>query len=190
MTEMPNSRKMQKSGPPKEGARRYDLEILRSLRRVIRQTEIHSRWLASHHQITGPQLVCLLALAESGVATGSELAKSIHLSPSTVVGIIDRLEEKGLVLRRRSTNDRRRVKIEITAAGRELTDKAPSPLQQRLHRALLELPELEQATIALSLERIVSFMEAEELDAAPLIETGALDKPSNAANESQKSSNS
>ena len=59
----------------------------------------------------------------------------------------------------------------MTAAGAELARRAPSPLQQTLANALNELPELEQATIALSLERVVQLMEAPEVDASPILET-------------------
>jgi len=66
------------------------------------------------------------------------------------------------------------VRVTATREGVELSRKAPSPLQQTLANTLNELPELEQATIALSLERIVSLMEAPEVDAAPILATGPL----------------
>jgi hypothetical protein len=50
-------------------------------------------------------------------------------------------------------------------------------LQQALARALARLPELEQATIALSLERIVALMEVEKLDASPILAAGPITPP-------------
>ena len=55
----------------------------------------------------------------------------------------------------------------ITETGSKLTQSAPSLLQDRLATELKKLPELEQAAIALSLERVVQLMEAETLDASP-----------------------
>lgn len=154
----------------------YELRILLSLRRIIRAVEIHSQKLSQNHRITGPQLGCLLALRDGPLGAG-RLARALFLSPSTVVGIVDRLEEKGWVLRRRSDTDRRQVCIELTEAGRSLAEKAPSPLQETLAEALKRLPELEQVSITLALERVVGLMEAGDISAAPVLETGSLTAP-------------
>jgi DNA-binding MarR family transcriptional regulator len=150
---------------------RYDLQVLRSLRRIIRAVDLYSKRLKSNYQITSPQLLCLLAIADAGQLTTSEIAKKVFLSASTVVGIVDRLEKRKLVRRKRDTKDRRIVNVAITVEGKKVAENAPSPLQENLADALANLPELEQATIALSLKRIVDLMEAEHLEAAPILET-------------------
>ncbi len=152
----------------------YELRILQSLRRIIRAVDIHSHKLASRHNITGPQLGCLLAIKEEAPITNSKLAKKVYLSPSTVVGIVDRLEEKGLVCRNRDKKDRRLVYISTTEAGEELITDAPSLLQDTLSNALLQLPELEQISITMALEKLVDLMEARHIGAAPVLETGSL----------------
>jgi len=152
----------------------YELRILQSIRRIIRAVEISSQQLQQNHQVTGPQLGCLLALREYGPLTATRLAATVFLSPSTVVGIVDRLEEKGLATRVRSTLDRRQVRIELTEAGRRLLATTPPPLQENLAGALKRLPEPEQVSITLALERMVDLMEARQIDAAPVLETGAL----------------
>lgn len=155
---------------------RYDFRVLQSLRRIIRAADMYSRKLAEEHDITGPQLVCLLSIVEKETTTAKDLSREIHLSPSTVVGILDRLEKKGLINRLRDTVDRRVVNVVATGIGRSLAENAPSPLQDGLARSLTRLSEMEQATIALSLERIVELMEAGGLDAAPILETGRIDE--------------
>jgi DNA-binding MarR family transcriptional regulator len=150
---------------------RYDLWILRSLRRIMRAVDVHSRKLMAEHKITGPQIICLQALQEDGPLTTSALAKLINLAVSTVVGILDRLETKGWIARERSTQDRRVVLVYITDDGRELLARAPSPLQDRLQRGLGELSEKEQIVLAQSVERIVELLEVEDFGAAPLLET-------------------
>lgn len=148
-----------------------DLRILRALRRIIQAVDVHSRKLASVHKITAPQLVTLLWVVECGTSTASEIAKHVHLSNSTVVGILDRLESKKLIQRTRSTGDRRLVHVCATEAGVALAQRAPSPLQDVFAAALHQLPELEQTTIALSLERIVELMEARDIDAPPMLDS-------------------
>lgn len=159
------------------GDAQYDLRILTALRRIIRSVELHSKQLAATNNITAPQLVCLLTIVGRGTVTATTIARDVHLSPSTVVGILDRLEEKGLITRTRLPEDRRVVHVVATAKGVTLAQSAPSPLQQALARALARLPEPEQATIALSLERIVALMEVEELDASPIPAAGPITPP-------------
>lgn len=145
----------------------YGLRVLLALRRIIRAVDIHSRRLRTQHKVTAPQLLCLYSLVRESPMTLSQLTSAVNLSISTVNGIVDRLETKGLAVRRRSEVDRRKVEIELTSEGAELTKNAPSLLQDRFSDALSHLPELEQAAIALSLERVVGLMEADHLDASP-----------------------
>ncbi|MCB0338653.1 MAG: MarR family transcriptional regulator [Bdellovibrionales bacterium] len=154
---------------------RTDVRILQSIRRIIRAVELHSRKLSLEHQITAPQLVSLIEVVENGPMKASELAKRVFLSSSTVVGILDRLEEKQLVSRKRDEVDRRVVHVTATDIGRDLVKIAPSPLQDRFFTALQRLPDLEQVAIALSLERVVELMEAQDLQAAPILESGPID---------------
>lgn len=138
----------------------YDLRILRAVRRITRSVALHSRQLSACSNITGPQLVCLRMVIQKGSMTATAISREVHVSPSTVVGILDRLEDKGLIARERGREDRRIVFITATEAGRQLAHDTPSPLQQKLADALNALPEDEQASITLSLERVVSLMES------------------------------
>lgn len=162
----------------------YDLRILRALRQITRSVALHSRQLAAVSNITAPQLICLRAVIANGPMTATNLSREIHVSPSTVVGILDRLEDKGLIRRERGREDRRIVFVWPTDAGKLLAGEAPSPLQKQLADALNALPELEQATITLSLERIVALMaeggsvvEAQADPASPILDVPTLGTP-------------
>lgn len=165
---------------------RYDLQILQALRRIIRAVDIHSKKLAINYKLTAPQLICLLAITNNGSTTATQIAHQVYLSPSTVVGILDRLESKGLIKRSRDKDDRRLVNVTATEEGIQLADEAPSPLQGGLADGLASLPRLEQATIALSLKRIVDLMEASRLEAAPILETDQPDADKGIENQAQE----
>ncbi len=153
----------------------YLFRILQSLRQSIRAIDLHSRRLAESYNITSPQLICLLEIEQSQPVTVTALARQVHLSPSTVVGIVDRLVDKGFVTRDRSTSDRRKVEIRMTTQGKALVDKAPSPLQETLAEQFKALSEEDQLNIVQSLERVVDMMGATNIDAAPMLETGPID---------------
>lgn len=150
----------------------FGFRVLMALRRIIRAVDIYSRNLDKEFKITAPQLLCLYSVGREDGMTLSGLAKTVNLGISTVNGIVDRLESKKLITRTRSQADRRRVTLSITAHGREVAKTAPALLQDRLANALRDLPDLEQAAIALSLERVVELMEAQQLDASPNLMPG------------------
>lgn len=152
----------------------YERRTLQAFRRIIRAIDRNSHKLASRHKITGPQLGCLQAIKDHGPITSARLAQQIFLSPSTIVGIIDRLEEKKLVERNRDRKDRRLIHICITPAGEHLVAEAPSLLQDTLIDALAELPDTERISITLTLEKLVDLMEIGHIAAAPLLTTGPL----------------
>jgi DNA-binding MarR family transcriptional regulator len=152
---------------------RYDLSVMQSLRRIIRAVSLYSHQLAATYNITAPQLVCLLTIVNEGPLNLSRLSKQVFLSASTVVGILDRLEEKDLITRQRDHKDRRLINVQATPKGEDLAAQAPSPLPTALANALQQLPELEQATIALSLERVVDLMEERCVPHPPVAEDRA-----------------
>lgn len=150
-------------------------QVLISLRRIIRAIDLHSRYLAQRYGLTGPQLVVLQHLSELGEISGSDLAKSVSLSHATVTGILGRLENRGLIARRRSRSDRRRILVRATERGRGLLQTAPPLLQEAFTEQFQKLADWEQTQILSSLQRLVSMMEAQELEASPILTTGRID---------------
>ena len=144
----------------------FEDSILRSLRRIMRATDLHSRRLERDFSLTGPQVVCLRHLLRSGPCTAGELAREVSLSQATISGILERLERRGALQRERDERDRRRVHCRLTGYGRELVERVPSPLQERFVDQLNELPPENQAIIDITLRQIVRMMEAEDLEAA------------------------
>ncbi|WP_076592854.1 MarR family winged helix-turn-helix transcriptional regulator [Herminiimonas arsenitoxidans] len=136
------------------------IRILQSVRRIAQCVEHHSKRLAVTHNITSPQLVALLAIAELGPSTLRSIGRAIQLSPSTVVGIVDRLEEKGLVQRERDTRDRRNVFVAVTEAGQAVLANAPSALPNGFDSLLGALPETDRQALIVTLEQFASLLEA------------------------------
>ena len=153
---------------------RHDLRILNAIRQMIRATDIDSRKLAAEHRITSPQLMCLLAVVEKGSITAIDISRRIHLSPSTLVGILDRPEAKGLIQRERNEDDRREITVRATETGLKLASQTPFPLQYSLGKALSQLSEQERDEIARWMERLVELMGISEIDPSPMLEITAL----------------
>lgn len=142
----------------------YEKRIILAMRRVMQEMDMHSKHLSKLYDITVPQVVCLYELFERGAMTLAVLSSRVHLSSSTLVGIMDRLEEKKFITRTRGSADRRSVFIDITEEGRKFVLKSPHLLHNRLHDSLKRLPESEQIIIANSLELLVQLLRE---DSAP-----------------------
>ncbi|MEM1402489.1 MAG: MarR family transcriptional regulator [Pseudomonadota bacterium] len=151
-------------------------QVLTSLRRVIRATDLHSRRLAKTSGLTAPQILLLQAIRKLEDSTSGRLAAEVNLSQATVTNILDRLEKRGLVIRERSTVDKRKVHVRLTRHGSEVLIDAPTPLQEQFARQFGDLQEWEQTMIISSLQRVAHMMDAEHIDASPVLDVGTLDR--------------
>lgn len=152
-------------------------EVLISLRRVIRATDLHSRQLVKTAGLTAPQLLLLQTIRNLGQVTIGKLAREMSLSQATVTTILDRLEKRELAYRTRSEHDKRKVHAHLTEHGQRILEDAPTPLQEHFIQRFQKLDEWEQTMILSSLQRVAQMMDAQDLDASPVLDVGALDRP-------------
>lgn len=143
--------------------------IVRSLRRIIRAVGLYSRELLRRRNLTTSQLATLRQLGRYGPLPAGHLARGIAVSQATITGVVDRLEERGLVTRSRDPRDRRRVVVDLTEQGLRVVASSPPPLHERFMLRLAELPPAERLEIDRMLGRIVEMMEVEEVEAAPVL---------------------
>lgn len=154
----------------------YLEQVLTSLRRVIRATDLHSKRLAKVSGLTAPQILLLQAIRKLEGAAIGQLANEVSLSQATVTTILDRLEKRGYVERERSTVDKRKVHVHLTDRGIEVLRDAPTPLQDHFARQFNDLQEWEQTMIIAALQRVAYMMDAEHIDASPVLDVGTLDR--------------
>ncbi|MBA6377882.1 MULTISPECIES: MarR family winged helix-turn-helix transcriptional regulator [unclassified Colwellia] len=154
-------------------------QLLIALRKVIRAIDLHSKHLNKTSGLTSPQLLIMLEIDKVSGINSSQVAKNVNLSAATVTNILDRLENKGLVSRVRSTQDKRRVSLYLTEDGQALLLNAPQALQEHFIDKFSNLAQWEQSQLLSSMERLAGMMDANEIDAAPLLELDAMSASSN-----------
>ncbi len=147
--------------------------VLTALRRIIRATDLHSKRLARDVGLTTPQIVVLRAVRDLGEVTTGKLSRHVSLSQGTVTTILDRLENRGLVERYRSASDRRVVHSRLTRQGRTLLRKTPPLLHEKFIEVFGGLSAARQQRIVKTLDEVAAMMGAADLDAAPLLDSGA-----------------
>lgn len=138
-------------------------EIIDNLRRVFQVVNEQSKKAERETGLTGPQLWAIKTIAQEAPIMVSEIARCMYLHPATVVGILDRLEKQGLVLRVRSTDDRRVVKVELTRQGRALVKKAPEVAQGLLVSGLENLGAQKLKNISEGLDQMVDILGAQNI---------------------------
>jgi len=149
---------------------------LRAIRRLLRASEISEKQLAAATGLTPSQLVVLQQVSRLGETTAGAIATAVQFSQATVTNLVDRLEERGLVVRSRREQDRRQVWVAITETGRKALLSAPDIIQDRFRDRFERLEDWEQAMIVAMLERLTGLLNADGIDAAPVIDAGAIDR--------------
>ncbi|MBN0988508.1 MULTISPECIES: MarR family winged helix-turn-helix transcriptional regulator [Amphritea] len=146
------------------------------LRQIIRSTDMQDKDISRSTGLTPPQLMVMQTLRENTQLTTGELAKEMVLTQATVTSILDRLERKELIARERGIEDKRKVWVSLTEKGVELMKGAPTTQQDIFVRNFEDMQNWEQSMIVSSLERIAFMLNAQHLDAAPLLDIGELDR--------------
>ncbi len=123
--------------------------LIKSIRRIARAAELQSRRVQRDIGLTLPQLVVLGCARDLGEVTTAAISAEADLSPATVVAILDKLEEKRLIERYRSTRDRRIVHTRLTEAGSAILADAPPLLGAGFDAGFGHLPPaVREATLA------------------------------------------
>ncbi len=137
--------------------------IVDNIRRVFQVINEQSKRVEKVTGITGPQLWAIKRIAENAPIKGAELARRMYLHPTTIVGILDRLEARGLVMRSRSTTDRRVMEVNLTEQGKELVRSAPEVAQGILVQGLEKLPEERLLKISEGIEELIRILDARDI---------------------------
>ena len=147
-------------------------ELFIVLRRITRAIDLHSKKLQRETGLTTSQLLVLEAVVKLDTSTPSNIAKEVQLSQATVTNLVDRMERNELVLRQKSTVDKRVVEVLLTDKGRQMVELAPEPLQTGFLREYRKLERWEQHQLIASVQKIAVLMDAEDIDASPILTTG------------------
>lgn len=149
-------------------------DALVALRQIQRKIELASRKLSRDANLTPSQLRVLEILVERGSCSSGEIARETQLSNATITTLTDKLVVRNLVTRVRSDVDRRKVSLGLTEAGRQALHNAPTSLQNLFEARFASLETWEQAMLVASLERVANMLDADNLQAAPILTVGEI----------------
>ena len=136
----------------------FEQRLVRGLRHIAHLLYIHSRLLVRRCGLTVPQFLVLDALVRGGEQSAGSLARSVSLSPATISGILNRLEERGLVERTRSRADRRWVLIRPTDETRRVLTPELSLLSEEYAGRLGSLNAAEREALLDAIDKVAQLI--------------------------------
>lgn len=98
------------------------------------------------------QLLCRLITGPTGM---TELRQFLHLEKSSMTGLVDRVEKRGLVQRLRPSRDRRACDIALTGPGRRLANATRQAISERLDALAGGVPRVDRAVVAATIARLL-----------------------------------
>jgi DNA-binding MarR family transcriptional regulator len=138
------------------------LEFLRLLWSIEHSLQRISKRMESTHGVTGPQRLVLRLLRAEPTLSARELATLVFLHPSTVTGILQRLEKKGLVVRERDAADNRRVNLKVPARVTKTLDRPEGTIEGAIKTALSKVSRAQVKHAQSALAQIARALEASD----------------------------
>lgn len=137
--------------------------VIDNLRQAFQILNIQFNKVEKETGLTGHQLWAIMTINNNSPVKVSDLINKLYLNPTTVIGIIDRLEKQDLIKRRRSKDDRRVVWIELTTKGHQLVKSAPEVAQGLLVSGLEEISVNTLTKVERSIQLLLKIFDTEKI---------------------------
>lgn len=132
------------------------VEVLKKFRIIYGSVRQHFHEVEKNCGVSGSQLWILHEISSQPGIGVSELAGRLSIHQSTCSLLVDKLVNRKLVSKERSTEDQRRVGLRLTEASKQVLKSAPGPAEGLLPSALSALPEEVLQALDASLKEVIS----------------------------------
>lgn len=143
------------------------LQFMRTLWVTVHALQKASKRMTRTMRVTGPQRLVLRVVGLAPGLSAGALAKVLHLHPSTLTGVLKRLETQRLVRRERAVGDARRAVLHLTPAGERLNVAMDGTVEAAVRSALARVPPDDQRIAQDLLESLASELEAGDRPTRP-----------------------
>jgi DNA-binding MarR family transcriptional regulator len=111
--------------------------------------------------VTGPQRLAIRIIGRFPWINAGQLAAILHIHPSTLTGILRRLESRRLLLRRIDARDGRRALLRLTSEGKRCDARKAGTIESIVEKVLAQCTRQEVEATARVLARLAAALEAE-----------------------------
>ena len=137
------------------------LAFMQLLWAVVHGLEKTSKRMAAKVGVTGPQRLVLRVLGMFPGASAGDLASVLHVHPSTLTGVLQRLIDQRLLHRADDPHDRRRAVLRLTARGARVNAVRRGTVEAAVAGALAGVSARDRAATRRVLERVASHLQSE-----------------------------
>lgn len=152
MGKMPSS-KLQPAGET--------LQFMQRVWELVHALDVASKRMAQTIGVTGPQRLVIRLIGQRPAQTASEISQMLGKHPSTLTGVLARLEARGLIERAIDKEDRRRARFTLTLAGKAIDRERKGTVEAATRRALSRM---EAPAVAAMIDAIGVYVEELERD--------------------------
>jgi len=138
------------------------LQFMQRLWELVHALDVRSKRMEVTIGVTGPQRLVLRTVGKTPGQSASEIASTLGKHPSTLTGVLARLEHRGLILRRADDVDRRRTRFTLTAAGKRIDRERKGTVEAAIRRALGRASTTQVAGMLATVQTLVEELEREE----------------------------
>lgn len=153
------NRTVKRQAPPDVEALPDVLQFMKLLWAVVHGLETTSKRMAAAIGVTGAQRLVLRVVGLFPGLSAGELSDILHVHPSTLTGILQRLIDQGLLARVDDARDRRRAVLRLTRRGADANRTQAGTVEHAIARALKGVPAGDRAATRRVLQRIAAHLE-------------------------------
>ena len=140
----------------------HTLRFMRRLWELVHALAVRSKRMGRTLGVTGPQRLVIRVVGQSPGATASEISDLLGLHPSTLTGVLARLENQALLQRRVDAADRRRARFRLTPAGRRIDRERKGTVEAAVRRALGRADPAQMAHTVAMIELLITELDRPE----------------------------
>ncbi len=134
------------------------LEFMERLWALVHELQSISKRMDARLGVTGPQRLVIRIIGRYPGMSAGELAAAMHVHPSTLTGVLERLIDRKLLVRGPDPRDGRRTLLHLTAAGRRMDTQRAGTVEAAVRRALRRMRPSTTSEARLALEILIDEM--------------------------------
>jgi len=138
------------------------LAFMQTMWELVHALDVRSKRMAQRLGVTGPQRLVLRIVGARPKISAGAVAKTLRLHPSSLTGVLRRLEERGLLVRKADPNDARRALLSLARAGAVINSKRAGTVEAAVSRAIARLGEKELNAAQSVLQTLIEELERDD----------------------------
>jgi DNA-binding MarR family transcriptional regulator len=135
------------------------LRFMQGMWALMHALDVRSKQMSRQLGVTGPQRLVVRVLGRNPGSTAGEIAAILEMHPSTLSGILARLEARRMITRKVDSADRRRSRFQLTAAGKKVDRERRGTVEESVKKALAQIGDRAAAECAEVMRALVAELE-------------------------------